>query len=164
MDDAATGGWSAAPVPETGPGRPPPGPDAVADDGAVVAVGAVCEVDVPWDASTRQVSLALSEYLAMESGTRVVLHSERGVTIAVRGDGSPEFTGFTADELRDSVLGALLPDEGDDEEPGQPHPWRWLAELAVARNVRVTPEELASLPYELDFRPAVRALLRPDES
>lgn len=158
--DAATGGWSAVPKSWTGSGRLPLGPDASASDGAVVAVGAVCDVGVPWNQSASQVSFALSEYLDLESGKRVVLHSERGVTVGVRGGSS---SGFTASELRDFFLGALLPDEGE-EEPEEPHPWRWLAELAAARGVTVTPEELKSLPSELEFRPAVQALVRSDES
>lgn len=156
--DAAAGVWSAVPESWTGSGRLPLGPDASAREGAVVAVGAACDVAVPWSQSTGQVSFALSEYLDPESGKRVVLHSEPGVTVGVRGGLSP---GFTASELRDLFLGALLPDEG--EEPGEPHPWRWLAELAAARGVRVTPEELKSLPYKLEFRPAVQALIRSDE-
>ncbi|WP_199432103.1 hypothetical protein [Qaidamihabitans albus] len=154
--DAATGGWSAVPESWTGSGRLPPGPDASTSDGAVVAFGAVCDVAVPWNRSTGQVGFALSEYLDLEFGKRVVLHSERGVTVGVRGGSSP---GFTAGELRALFLGALLPDEGE-EEPGEPHPWRWLAELAAARGVTVTPEELRSVPYELEFRPAVQALIR----
>lgn len=158
--DAATGGWSAVPQPWTGSGRLPLGPDASASDGAVVAVGAVCDVAVPWNQPTGQVSFALSEYLDLESGKRVVLHSERGVTVGVRGGASADFTGR---ELRDFFLGALLPDEAE-EEPEEPHPWTWLTELAAARGVTVTPEELKSFPYELDFRPAVQALVRTDGS
>lgn len=156
--DAATGGWSAVPQPWTGSGQLPLGPDASASDGAVVAVGAVCDVAVPWNQSTGAVSFALSEYLDLEAGKRVVLHNDRGVTVGVRGSSSSD---FTASELRDHFLGALLPDEG--EEPGEPHPWSWLAELAAAHGVRVTPEELKSLPYELEFRPAVQTLVRSDE-
>ncbi|SFA73911.1 hypothetical protein SAMN05216266_101152 [Amycolatopsis marina] len=157
--DTATGGWSPVPESWTGSGRLPPGPDASAKDGAVVAVGAVCDVAVPWNESTGQISFALSEYLDLESGKRVVLHSERGVTVGVRGGYS---SSFTARELRDFFLGALLPDEGDDD-PEEPHPWTWLAELAATRGVTVTPEELKSLPYELEFRPAVQTLIRSDE-
>lgn len=150
-------GWSAYPGPTSGSGRAPLGPDAIASDGTVVVVGAVCDVRRV-DPSTGDVSLALSEYLQLESGKRVVLHSDRGVTVGARGGASSH---FTEGQLRELALGALLPDE-EDEDAGEPHPWTWLAELAARRGVNVTPEALRSVPYELELRPAARELVRPD--
>ncbi|WP_454086013.1 hypothetical protein [Georgenia sp. Marseille-Q6866] len=102
-------------------------------------------------------SLALSEYVDLESGERVVLHSDRGVTVGTPGEELAPT--FTEDEIRELCLGALLPDEGDD--PGEAHPWSWLEELAAQRGVDVRPEELRRLPYSLILQPAVRDLLRP---
>ncbi|PRX45037.1 hypothetical protein B0I33_110136 [Prauserella shujinwangii] len=163
--DAAAGGWSPAPrQPWDGWGELPLGPDASAGDGAVVALGVVCGLRVPWDQSTRQVSFALNEYVDLESGKRVVLGNQRGVTIGERGGSPSDFRGFTEEELRELLVGGLLPDEGDEEDAGESRPWSRLAELAAARGVTVTPEELKALPYIFEFRPAVRALLRTAES
>ncbi|MFG1950989.1 hypothetical protein [Micromonospora sp. NPDC048830] len=55
-------------------------------------------------------------------------------------------------------MSAVLPDE---EESGEDHPWSWLAELAQARGLEVTADDLRGLPYEVVFTEAVSRWLTP---
>ena len=52
-----------------------------------------------------------------------------------------------------NVLNVLSP---DDDECADHHPWSWLAELARARGLDVTAENLRDLPYEVMFTDKVR--------
>ncbi|XTZ15757.1 hypothetical protein ACQSSU_30890 [Micromonospora echinospora] len=56
------------------------------------------------------------------------------------------------------MLSAVLP---DDEESGEEHLWSWLAELAEARGLEVTADDLRGLPYEVVFTDAVSRWLTP---
>lgn len=51
------------------------------------------------------------------------------------------------DEVLSCVENVVLPDE-DDLNP-EPHPWEWLATLAVERGISVTAEQLREVPYKI---------------
>ena len=49
-----------------------------------------------------------------------------------------------------------------DDACGEDHPWSWLADLARARGLNATTENLRGLPYEVHFTEKVqRWLERP---
>ena len=54
------------------------------------------------------------------------------------------------------MLNVVLP---DDDESGEDHPWSWLADLARARGLNVTAEDLRGLPYEVILAEDVRRWL-----
>ncbi len=80
----------------------------------------------------------------------MILHKDRGFTIGWRSSGESgpgEIRNHeTADSITRDVLNVVAPD--DDESPDD-HPWSWLADLARARGLDVTAEDLRSLPYEV---------------
>lgn len=98
----------------------------------------------------------------------MILHEERGFTIGAlkraRRSGSTgewiplgtfDIRGHeTLDGLTRDVLTTVLPD--DAEETGEEHPWAWLAELARARGLDVTADDLRGLPYEVAFTDEVQ--------
>jgi hypothetical protein len=91
----------------------------------------------------------VSEFVTLDDGRRVILHEARGFTIGCgSGDG---WEHLTMEDMTRSVLTTVLPDEGAEE-----HPWSWLADLARARGLDVTAEDLRGLPYEVVFADAVR--------
>jgi hypothetical protein len=61
----------------------------------------------------------------------------------------------TLESLTRDVLNVVLPDD----ESGEEHPWEWLAELAQARGLEVTANDLRRLPYEVVFTEEVRSRL-----
>lgn len=124
------GGWHAHPdaaVPEPAPGPVKPG--------RVVGLGAICDPLPPGD---RSLSFAVSEFISLADGRRVILHRERGFTVSGTGD--------TGDSIVRDVLNSVLPDR---DEAGEDHPYPWLAELARARGLEVTADDLRALPYEV---------------
>ncbi|MFI6761926.1 hypothetical protein ACIBF5_22570 [Micromonospora sp. NPDC050417] len=92
----------------------------------------------------------------------MMLHAERGFSIAARSTGAPGNGAIPLHETRDgitqNVLITVLP---DDDECTQAHPWAWLAELARARGLDVTSEELRGLPYEVVLTDRVARWLSP---
>ncbi|WP_094978046.1 hypothetical protein, partial [Micromonospora echinospora] len=122
------------------------------EPGRVVGLGATCDLrgEYPDDACTR--SFLVSEFAMLEDGRRVLLHADRGFTVTARSTGAPGDGTIPLHETRDSltqqVLIVVLP---DDEESGEEHPWSWLAELAQARGLEVTADDLRGLPYEVVF-------------
>ncbi|MFL6139650.1 MAG: hypothetical protein ACJ74O_17880 [Frankiaceae bacterium] len=90
----------------------------------------------------------MSEFVALADGQRVILHEERGFTIGLRSTSGTDPGDIRDHETPDSiirnVLNVVLP---DDDEPAEDHPWSWLAELARARGLDVTAEDLRGLPY-----------------
>jgi len=91
----------------------------------------------------RQCSFKISEFALLENGERVILHDERGYTSRISsGDIWPH---ETAENIERDVLTAVLPDDDNVDD----HPWQWLAELAQARRINVTADDLRLLPYEV---------------
>jgi hypothetical protein len=54
----------------------------------------------------------------------------------------------------------VLPD--DAEVTGEDHPWEWLASLICNHGVAVTPEQLKTMPYVVEFGPRLSALLESE--
>ena len=55
------------------------------------------------------------------------------------------------------MLTVVLPDDDDDHEP---HPWSWLSDLARARGLDVTADDLRALPYDVVFTDELRRMAR----
>ncbi|MET7952140.1 hypothetical protein [Micromonospora sp. NPDC005324] len=132
------------------------------EPGRIVGLVAGCDLRgaYPEDASTR--SFTVSEFAVMEDGRRVLLHAERGFTVTARSTGVPGGVVplvETRDSITQYVLNAVLPD--DTEESAEEHPWSWLAELARARGLDVTAEDLRGLPYQVVFTDIVTRWLAP---
>ncbi|MFI6820109.1 hypothetical protein ACIBJE_04050 [Micromonospora sp. NPDC050187] len=116
--------------------------------------------EYPDDVCTR--SFLVSEFAMLENGRRVLLHAERGFTVTARSTSAPGDGAVPLHEARDSltqqVLIVVLP---DDDACAEEHPWSWLAELAQARGLEVTADDLRGLPYEVVFTDAVSRWLTP---
>src|SRR5688572_5376273 len=131
------------------------------EPGRVVGLGALCDLDPRTPDKARSQSFSVSEFATLEDGRRVTLHEDRGFTIGL---GSPRETAAdlrkyeTLESLTRSVLNTVLP---DDDDPAEDHPWSWLADLARARGLNVTADDLRSLPYEVTFTDEVRRWLVP---
>jgi hypothetical protein len=93
------------------------------------------------------------EFAVLDDGRCLVLHRERGFSTSA--------TDMTADHAERSVLTTVLPD--DAEVTGEDHPWEWLASLIGAHGVAVTPEQLKTVPYVVEFGPRLSALLEPED-
>ncbi|TDC37539.1 hypothetical protein E1211_10080 [Micromonospora sp. 15K316] len=104
----------------------------------------------------------VSELAILEDGRRVLLHAERGFTLTARSTGVPGGViplVETRESITPNVLNAVLPD--DAEESAEEHPWSWLAELARARGLDATAEDLRALPYQVVFTDTVTRWLAP---
>lgn len=134
-----------------------PHPDAVEDQpallpvepGSVAGVGAICDLGPQRPGDARSQSFAVGEFVALDDGRRVLLHKDRGFTIGIppREPGADHLRDHeTPDSITQNVLIAVLP---DDDDSGEDHPWPWLAELAQARGLNVTAEDLRGLRYEV---------------
>ena len=102
-----------------------------------------------------------SEFVTLEDGRRVTLHEDRGFTIGRRSTRKPGPIGgqhATLEEMTRHVLTTVLP---DDDAGAEDHPWSWLAELARARGLNVTADDLRDLPYDVVFTDKVRRWLAP---
>jgi len=133
------------------------------DPGRVVGLGAVCDLGQQRSDGTTDQSFSVSEFATLEDGRRVLLHEDRGFTLGWRssaGSGTGDVQKYESlESLTREVLNVVLP---DDDECAEDHPWSWLAELARARGLNVTAEDLRGLPYEVIFAEKVRRWLRPD--
>jgi hypothetical protein len=136
-------------------------PDAI-DDGAnlgpvrpgrVVGLGAICDLRPQRIDETHSQSFSVSEFVTLEDGRRVILHEDRGFTIGGSGDIRAH---ETLETMNRNVSNVVLP---DDDEVADDHPWSWLADLARARGLDVTAEDLRGLPYEVIFTDEVRRWL-----
>jgi hypothetical protein len=149
-------GWRAHPDAKVrAKGLPPVEP------GRVVGLGAICDLDPRTPDKARSQSFSVSEFVTLEDGRRVILHEDRGFTIGL--GSSRETTadlrrGLTLEVLTRQALNVLLP---DDDVPAEAHPYSWLADLARARGLNVTADDLRSLPYEVTFTDEVRRWLAP---
>ena len=93
------------------------------------------------------------EFAVLDDGRRLTLHKDRGFSTSA--------THLTADHAERSVLTTVLPD--DAEVSGEDHPWEWLASLIGGHGVTVTPEQLKTVPYAVEFGPRLSALLESGE-
>jgi hypothetical protein len=125
--------------------------------GRVVGIGAICDLAPERFDQAHSQSFSVSEFLTLEDGRRVILHEDRGFTI---GWGSPAGSGAgdlgsseSLDSVTRNVLNVVLP---DDDECAEEHPWSWLADLARARGLNVTAQELRGLGYEVILTDKVR--------
>jgi hypothetical protein len=148
-------GWRAHPDAKVRADLPPVEP------GRVVGLGAICDLDTRTPDKARSQSFSVSEFVTLEDGRRVILHEDRGFTIAL--GSSRESTadlrrGLTLESLTPDVLAVVLP---DDDVPAEAHPYSRLADLARARGLSVTADDLRSLPYEVTFTDTVRRWLAP---
>ncbi len=121
-----------------------------------VGLCAVCDLRVdPRDVRDESSqAFAVSEFIALADGVRVLLHSERGFAVG-SGSGGPVKDLLTAEHLVRSTLNTVLPDEDFAGE----HPWEWLLELAENKGVMLTLAEITELPYEVVLTPRVTAWL-----
>jgi hypothetical protein len=126
----------------------------------VVGIGAIC--DLGPELSGDQ-SFSVREFVKLEDGRRVILHEDRGFTLGLRSSGESGSDDIreheTLESLTRDVLNVVLP---DDDESGEDHPWSWLADLARARGLNVTAEDLRGLPYEVILAERVRRWLGAD--
>jgi len=122
---------------------------------SVVGLGAICDLR-PEASDSHTQSFSVSEFALLEDGRRVILHEDRGFTVGWRsGSGEPPEPETVEGMTRD-VLNVVLP---DDDECTDAHPWSWLAELARARGLNVTADDLRVVPYEVVFTDRVRQIL-----
>jgi hypothetical protein len=130
--------------------------------GRVVGLGAICDLGPQPPDDARSQSFSVSEFVTLEDGRRVILHEDRGFTIGLRSTGKSDPGDLreheTLESLTRDVLNTVLP---DDDVPAEAHPWSWLADLARARGLNVTADDLRSLPYEVTFTDEVRRWLAP---
>lgn len=147
------GGWSAHPDAVEGrverpgvagarrsvAGAPRSGPSA-----RVVGFGAVCDLRPPAADGARSQSFSVAEFALLEDGRRVILHEDRGFTLGPPRGAGPHH--LTAEDIARDVLNVVLP---DDDECRDAHPWAWLTELALARGLDVTADDLRRVPYEV---------------
>ncbi|HZM75775.1 MAG TPA: hypothetical protein VFC19_08620 [Candidatus Limnocylindrales bacterium] len=133
--------------------------------GRVVGIGAICDVMPQRLDGARCQSFSVSEFVTLEDGRRVILHEDRGFTIGWGSSGelgSGDIQGHeTLESITRNVLNAVLP---DDNECAESHPWSWLADLAQARGLNVTAEDLRGLAYEVILTDKVTDGLRPPEA
>jgi len=125
----------------------------------VVGVGAICGLRPRREGDERSRSFSVSEFVTLEDGRRVILHEDRGFTIGWGSSGGDIRTGETPESMTRNVLNVVLP---DDDESGEAHPWSWLADLARARGVDVTADDLRGLPYEVVFTDELRRWMAGD--
>lgn len=83
---------------------------------------------------------SVREMAQLDNGDVVVLRSDLGWS--QRYVDTQELPELQA--VMTMVGNVLLPDDDDDEEP---HPWEYLAFLAAARGLSVTPQQLREVPY-----------------
>lgn len=130
--------------------------------GRVVGLGAICDLDPRTPDRARSHSFSVSEFVTLEDGRRVTLREDRGFTTGLRStarsDPGDLREHLTLDSLTRDVLNVVLP---DDDEPAEDHPYPWLADLARARGLDVSADDLRSLAYEVIFTDKVRRWLAP---
>ena len=117
--------------------------------GRAVGLGAICDLEPQRSDGSGDRSFSVGEFVTLDDGRRVILHEDRGFTIGWRSSesGSGATQGHEhRDTIVRSVLTVVLP---DDDACAEDHPWSWLADLARARGLNVTTEDLRGLPYEV---------------
>jgi len=115
----------------------------------VVALGAWAEL-ARKDQSG--MDIGVHEFAVLDDGRRLTLHQERGFSTSA--------THMTADHAEQSVLTTVLPD--DAKVTGEDHPWEWLASLIGKHGAVVTPLQLKTAGYVVEFGPRLSALLESE--
>ena len=115
----------------------------------VVSLGAWSELA---RADLQGLDIDVHEFAMLDDGRRLTLHQDRGFSTSA--------TRLTADHAERSVLTTVLPD--DAEVTGEDHPWEWLASLIRSHGVTVTPEQLKTVPYVVEFGSRLAALIEPE--
>ena len=100
------------------------------------------------------ISFQVEEFAVLADGRRVRLHAERGFTLSA---GVDPWQFVTLESLEAAVRATVLPD--DAEQTGDDHPWEWLAELLRDHGVAASPEQLRTLPYDVELSDRLRARL-----
>ncbi|MFL6136189.1 MAG: hypothetical protein ACJ74O_00100 [Frankiaceae bacterium] len=153
----AEGGWHAHPD-----AIDPPANLLPVTSGRVVCLGAICDLRRSRLDDARSQSFSVSEFARLEDGRRVILHEERGFTIDLRSTGGTDPGALrdyeTLESITRNVLNVVLP---DDDDCAENHPWTWLADLARARGLNVTADDLRGLPYEVILTDKVTQWLTP---
>jgi len=130
--------------------------------GRVVGVGAICDLGQQRPTDARSQNFSVSEFVTLEDGRRVILHEDRGFTIGLGSTGTSDLGGLreheTLESLTRDVLNTVLP---DDDQPAEDHPWMWLADLARARGLTVSADDLRKLRYDVILTDKVRRWLEP---
>jgi hypothetical protein len=128
----------------------------------VVGLGALCDLGAQRPDHAPDQSFSVSEFVLLEDGRRVILHEDRGFTTglrsAVTSDPGDLREHLTLEHLTRDVLTVVLP---DGENAAEDHPYSWLADLARARGLKVSADDLRSLAYEVTFTDRVRRWLAP---
>lgn len=109
----------------------------------VVGLRAICDLDPGGNHDPRENNFRVSEFAVLDSGELVMLHNERGY--GGRSSSGDIWAHESVETITLNVLTTVLPDDDIDEE----HPWEWLAELAQARGIDVTANDLRQVPYEV---------------
>jgi hypothetical protein len=155
------GGWHAHPDAVNVRAKPLP----PVKPGRVVGLGAICDLSPQQSDRASSQSFSVHEFVIVEDGRRVTLHEDRGFSLGWRSTGEPGSAHIreheTLESLTRDVLNVVLP---DDDECAESHPWSWLADLARARGLCVTAEDLRGLPYEVIFTDKVRRWLARAQS
>lgn len=142
------------------PGATPAASLPPVEPGRVVGLGAICDLGTQGSNESRDQSFSVSEFVKLEDGRRVILHQDRGFTIGLRSTGGSGRLDLrvvlTLESLTEDVMKVVLP---DDDAPTEAHPWTWLADLARARGLNVSADDLRSLRYEVIFTDRVRTWL-----
>jgi hypothetical protein len=149
------GGWQAHPDAVDHPTLLPVTP------GRVVGVGAMCDLAPERFNQAQSQSFSVCEFVTLDDGRRVILHEDRGFTIGWSASNELSLddlrSGETPESIRRNVLNVVLP---DDDESAEKHPWSWLAELARARGLKVTADDLRGLRYDVILAEKVTQWLR----
>jgi hypothetical protein len=131
----------------------------------VVGIGAICDVIPQRLDQARSKSFSVSEFVMLEDGRRVILHEDRGFTIGWKSSGNSRSDEIqwheTLESITRNVLNTVLP---DDDRCAESHPWSWLADLARARGLNVTAQDLRGLAYEVILTDKVTDGLPPPEA
>lgn len=93
----------------------------------------------------------IEEFLVLSNGLRMTVRTDRGLGIGWNFDGSD----VSERELREQIALALLPDEVEVEDVGEPMSWHELARLVTELGIPVTPEMLRELPFEIELTPGL---------
>jgi hypothetical protein len=117
----------------------------------VVGLGAICDLSPSGNDDPREFGLVVSEFVLLDNGDRVTLHSERG--FSGRSSSGSIWAHATIDSITRGVLTTVLAADDDD------HPWEWLADLARRHGIDVTADELREVPYEVVISEPVRRRL-----
>ena len=130
---------------------------------SVVALGALCDLVPPEDfgGSPGGVSFSVSEFAVLDGGRRLTLHSDRGWTQVMlmpglpghpepddRGERLDPLAFVTREELVQSTLNVVMPDDDDDPDD---HPYEWLAQRLADQGIEVRSDQLRKLPYRVEF-------------